>query len=346
MYKHTTEKIFNHKLPLFGVECFGSALIDTGRFSQMTGMVPSPSLLGYKNGEWFVNEDWARLLRGRLNAEPGSWVMSLVEASDKTILRAISNTDPFGAPEIVANGLCELYGVVAPPMMVMELLGSVLEQRIHTLLDHSGIKETDRDLWMKLFAYPSRKTEVSKERESFFDLAHFVRTHPLDRSTRHRVGEYVRQHAHLGVLTPLGRPFSFGDMMTRISQLDVPPLETKKEEATSRSGVIKRVEDFMRLTGLDAVDRDALRAYSAVSYWKLHLSELLAKRQIVIDQAVNHLASKLSYPLDAILWMRPEELIGLMAHPNEALSSEEVIAREKKDLGVLFVEDMVSVNWG
>ena len=336
---------FSHRLPVFGVECFGSALIDDGRFSRAVGFAPAPPVVRYDDGGWLVERHWITLARHQLNAEPGAWVSTLVDASERHTERAVSSFDANATPEHVANGLCELYGVMAAPMLTFSILGELLERRMRSIFKHAGIAPDQEEAWLGVFRYPERKTASMEEHEAIFSLASFVRKHAMDRSTRERVGAYTKRYGYLGLVTPSARTFSFTDMLHRVSKFEEKPEVARVREEGDRTRVLGRARTFMNNIGLHAPERDAIRAYRDVAYWQLRQKELWALMETAMRPGVGRLAAKLDLSEDQILSLRVEELSHALLNPKEIPAAFELDERLKKKCSALFVEDIVELHW-
>lgn len=345
MEEEQREKVFEHSLPIFGIECFGSAIVDEGRFSHMTGIAPAPPVLEYKDKGWYTDKDWLALARHQLNSQPGAWISTLITASEKSVEKAVARFDGHGAPEIVANGLCELYGVLAPAMMTMRLVDEVLERRLYKIFDHVGIEKSQQESWIGVFGYPERKTESMKEREEFFTLAELVKKRAMERSMRRRIGDFARQYGYLGLVTPAARPLSFQDTIHRVSQLKDSPSVLRKQEATAREAVLSRATQFMSGFGLDPQERDAIKAYRDVAYWKLRQNELVALVEVAMKPGLKRLAGALKISQEHVLMLRVEELSHALVAPKEVPNKKDLEKRIKSKPVVFFVEDIVEVEW-
>ncbi len=337
--------VFSHPFPVFGVECFGSALVDDGRFSRAVGLAPAPPVVRYDDGKWLVEQHWLTLARHQLHAQPGAWVSSLVDVSERHAERIVSSFDAGGSPEHVANGLCELYGSMAAPMLVFTLIEELLEQRIRRLFAHAGIPADQEDAWLGVFRYPEKKTEAMKEREAFFSLADFVRRHAMDRTTRERVGSYAKHYGYLGLITPSARKLTFTDMLHRASRFEEEPQTMRVREEEDRTRVLERARAFMNNTGLHAADRDAIRAYRDVAYWRLREKELWALLETAMAPGVTRLSTHLNLSFEQLTAMRVEELSSVLSNPKETLPSFDLDQRLKKKFAALFVEDLIEPHW-
>lgn len=345
MEEESSIPVFSHRLPVFGVECFGSALIDDGRFSRAVGFAPAPPVVRYDDGAWSVEKHWVTLIRHHLNAQPGSWVSSLVQASERHTERAVSSFDALGSPEHVANGLCELYGVMASPMLAFSILGELLERRMQSIFKHAGIAEDQEEAWLGVFRYPEKKTESMKERETFFSIASFVRKHAMDRSTREHVGAYVKRYGYLGLVTPAARALTFTDILHRASSLEEDPHTLHVREESARNHVLARANAFMNQVGLNAPERDAIRAYRDVAYWELRQKELFALVEMAMRPGVKRLAAHLKLSEEQLLSLRVEELSHALLNPKETPAAYDLDAKLKKKCSALFVEDLVEFHF-
>lgn len=343
MEEPTSQLVLEHTLPLFGVECFGSALTDDGRFSRSTGVAPAPPVMRYDQGRWYTNDAWVRLVRHELNAQPGAWISTLVETTEKRVERSVANFDPEAVPEIIGNGICDMRGTIAPAMVIFALLGPLLEARLQKIFDHVGLDERERGKWVDVFSYPERKTSAMRERDEFLQLSAFVRKHPLDRSARQHINAYLQMHGYLGAMTPLGRPFTFADMMVRVSQVEGEPKTMRVEEELSRAQVLERAHEFMNRLGLNAPERDAIRAYRDLSFWRQREQELLALISTKEQQGLRRLSSAVGRSPEEVLWMQTEELTHALIVPKETIPSEVLKERAKHPPAVLFVEDQIKM---
>ena len=337
--------VFEHSLPVFGVECFGSALVDDGRFSRAVGLAPAPPVVRYSDGKWLVEKHWLVLARHQLNAQHGAWVSSLVDVSERHAERIVSSFDVGGSPEHVANGLCDLYGAMAAPMLVFTLLEELLEQRIKKLFERAGIPADQEDAWLGVFRYPEKKTEAMKEHEAFFSLAAFVRRHAMDRTTRERVGSYTKHYGYLGLITPAARKLTFTDMLHRASRFEEEPAAMRAREGEDRTRVLERAQAFMNNMGLHAADRDAIRAYRDTAYWHLREKELLALLETAMAPGIGRLSTYLNLSFEQLTAMRVEELSSALANPKDTVPSFDLDHRLKKKFSALFVEDLIEPHW-
>ena len=259
--------------------------------------------------------------------------------------RAIATFGADGSPEHIANDLCELYGVMAPPALVLTLLHELLERRLKKMFEHVGVALDQYEAWLDVFRYPEKKTHAMKERDEFLSLASFVRKHSMDQSTRRRVGAYVAQHAHLGLLTPSARPFSFTDILHRTSQLADDPKRLHAQEEEARAKVLARADEFMNRMGLGALERDAVRAYRDVAYWNHRQPELWALIKTTAQPGVKRLASYLECSEEQVLCLGVDELSSILVDRKLMPPSEELDRRLKGKLLVLFVEDLIEPEW-
>ena len=354
--------VFSHSLPVFGVECFGSALVDDGRFSRAVGLAPAPPVVRYSDGKWLVEKHWLVLARHQLNAQHGAWVSSFVDVSERHAERIVSSFDVGGSPEHVANGLCDLYGAMAAPMLVFTLLEELLEQRIKKLFERAGIPADQEDAWLGVFRYPEKKTEAMKEHEAFFSLAAFVRRHAMDRTTRFSYDKVNRLTGktdaegfvtrfgydavgNLGLITPAARKLTFTDMLHRASRFEEEPAAMRAREGEDRTRVLERAQAFMNNMGLHAADRDAIRAYRDTAYWHLREKELLALLETAMAPGIGRLSTYLNLSFEQLTAMRVEELSSALANPKDTVPSFDLDHRLKKKFSALFVEDLIEPHW-
>lgn len=311
----------------------------------MTGITPAPPTLEYEDGWWITSRDWLALARHQINQQPGSWISSLILASEKYAERLVAHFGNCVAPEVLANEICELYGVLASAMLVTKLADEVLERRLYKILDHVGIEKTQQENWVRVFGYPERKTESMREREVFFVLAGLVKRHAMDRPMRLRVSNFAERYGYLGLMTPAKRRLTFSDTLHRVSQLSEPPNEIGKREAQTRESVLNRASEFMNRVGLDARERDAIKAYRDVAYWKLRQRELVALMEVAMEPAKKRLAGALKISTEYVLAMRVEEMSRALIKPMGVLVEKELAARFKKSPKAFFVEDIVEIKW-
>ncbi|MBI2485196.1 hypothetical protein HYW18_03560 [Candidatus Uhrbacteria bacterium] len=339
------EKLYERTLPLYGVECFGTALVDPGSFARASGLAPAPALVQYRDEAWFVTEHWASLLRYRLAAQAPAWIMQYLKHTQARVAKRIKSAQTVGSTEILVHELCDIYGALAVPVCVGELLFHITEERVRSMLTHVGVSPTDHAQWLALFAYPKQETAVMRERRAFLDMAAFARTHSLDRASRSKISRYLKEYGALGRLSPLGRPFAFKDFMARAAQLEGEPKDVSLRETRGRVGVSRRVEGFMDNTGLQAVDRDAIRALQESATWRLRGRELWVELEEFQESIGKEIAKRTKFP-EHLLWhLRPVELSALIHDPASTPSVEDVETRRKKHLEVTFVEHMVHVSW-
>ena len=116
-------------------------------------------------------------------------------------------------------------------------------------------------------------------------------------------------------------------------------------EEVSRADVLARAEDFMNKTGLSAVDRDIIRAFRDIAYWKLRQKELWARIELAIAPGVRHLADHLDLSQEQLLMMGVDELSSVLADPKSQPSKDLLDVRLKKKFSALFVEDLIEPEW-
>lgn len=340
------QPILSFPLPVFGVECFGSALIHEGVFSRATGLVPPPPVVSYRSGVWGLERHWVVLAHHEVNTWSGAQVSFLVDRSLRQVERAIAVFPEEGAPEQIANGLCELYSVLASPLVALQLVEDVLDRRVDALLAQvSGISKEDRLRWKQVFAYPDRKTESWHEREAFAGLAEEVAGAVMDQSLRRKIERHLERFGYLGRLSPRGRSFEREDIMERLEAWGEAPLARYREEEASHEAVLERFQTFLSRTGLDAVDRDILRAYRHVAFWRLRVRELWAQMEEKIEAGTERLAGYLGMEPEQVLAMRLDELSSVLMDPEDSVPTPELNRRKQKDLAGVFVDHVVEFRF-
>lgn len=332
MEETTWEPILEYKLPIFGVECFGSAVVDPGRFPRQAGIAPAPQSLLYQKGVWKAQKEWFAGFLHELNDQPGVWVMALVDGSVRRLERDLGQFRPSSKPEVAGNQICDLYGGFAPPMISLTALEVLLRRRLEHILHTVHIQGRDAEKWVEIFRFPNRPTLAVREREAFLQLTGYVRTHPMNRTTRERVGAHVREYAYMGRVTPIGRPYTFDDLMKRTSQVEGVVKALVEHERAARLAVQERVKTFMNRVGLGVLERDVIRAFQSVSFWRWRSKELLALLDHKRSSAFGIISQRIKGgpPTDLLMQLRPSELTSLILEPEHSMKWDEVAARGKE----------------